>query len=175
MCITAPTFRPRPSLAPIRCSISRAARSRTATRPKRRSNWRRNAAFRRSARKSSARPANACCKTVSCSIPIRRWTISSRPATAISPRWKGLIDVSQHKLTTLRAELDKLTRTAANLERGGKTVSGELRDDISNLQGQIERENSFIRSQRAQQNEVREKFAADVARYKQLRALQAKQ
>jgi len=88
---------------------------------------------------------------------------------------EGLIDVSQHKLTNLRAELDKLTRTAANLERGGKTVSGELRDDISNLQGQIERENSFIRSQRAQQNEVREKFAADVARYKQLRALQAKQ
>src|SRR3569832_532916 len=39
---------------------------------------------------------------------------------------------------------------------------------------QIERENSFIRPQRAQQDEIRAKFAADVARYNQLRAAQAK-
>lgn len=86
---------------------------------------------------------------------------------------EGLINVSQHKLGNLTTDLDKLTRTAANLERAGKAVSGELRDDIANLQGQIERENSFIRAQRAQQNELRAKFAADMARYQQLRAAQA--
>lgn len=88
---------------------------------------------------------------------------------------EGLIDVSQHKLSNLNAELDKLTKNAANLERAGKTVSRELRDDINNLRGQIDRENSFIRAQREQQNEIRAKFAADVARYNQLRAAQAKQ
>lgn len=87
---------------------------------------------------------------------------------------EGLIDVSQHKLSNLNTELDKITKMAANLERAGKPVSGELRDDINNLRGQIERENSFIRAQRAQQDEIRAKFAADVARYNQLRAAQAK-
>lgn len=83
---------------------------------------------------------------------------------------EGLVDVSQHKLINLNAELDKMTKRAANLERAGKQVPGDLRNDINNVRGQIERENSFIRAQRAQQNEIREKFAADAARYKQLRA-----
>ena len=88
---------------------------------------------------------------------------------------EGLINVAQHKLSNLNAELDKLTKTAANLERAGKPVSAELRKDIDNLRGQVERENSFIRGQREQQNELRAKFAADIARYNQLRAMQAKQ
>lgn len=83
---------------------------------------------------------------------------------------EGLIEVSQHKLSNLNSEMDKITKTAANLERAGKRIPNELRDDIANLRGQIERENGFIRAQRNQQNEIREKFAADVARYKQLRA-----
>lgn len=83
---------------------------------------------------------------------------------------EGLIEVSQHKLSNLNSEMDKITKTAANLERAGKRIPNELRDDIANLRGQMERENSFIRAQRNQQNEIREKFAADVARYKQLRA-----
>lgn len=82
----------------------------------------------------------------------------------------GLIDVSQHKLSNLNADLEKMTKTAANLERAGKPVPTELRDDINNVRGQIERENNFIRAQRNQQNEIREKFAEDTARYKQLRA-----
>lgn len=88
---------------------------------------------------------------------------------------EGLINVAQHKLSNLNAELDKLTKTAANLERAGKPVSGDLREDIDNLRGQVERENSFIRGQREQQNELRTKFAADIARYTQLRAAQAQQ
>lgn len=88
---------------------------------------------------------------------------------------EGLINVAQHKLSNLHAEFDKLTKTAANLERAGKPVSSELRDDINNLRGQIERENSFIRGQREQQNELRAKFAADIARYTRLRAAQAQQ
>lgn len=88
---------------------------------------------------------------------------------------EGLINVAQHKLSNLHAELDKLTKTAANLERAGKPVSGDLREDIDNLRGQVERENSFIRGQREQQNELRAKFAADIARYTQLRATQAQQ
>lgn len=84
----------------------------------------------------------------------------------------GLIDVSQHKLSNLSQEEQKLTKIAARLERQGKPVPGELRGDIAAVQSQIERERSFIRAQRAQQEEIRGKFAADLARYKELKSAQ---
>ncbi len=88
---------------------------------------------------------------------------------------EGLIDVSQHKLSNLNEEQQKLTKSAAHLERQGNPVPDELRDDIKAVQTQTERELSFIRSQRAQQTQIREKFAADLARYKELKAAQQAQ
>ncbi|MEK7321540.1 MAG: DUF4124 domain-containing protein [Pseudomonadota bacterium] len=85
---------------------------------------------------------------------------------------EGLIDVSQHKLSNLSQEEQKLTKVAARLERQGKPVPGELRGDIATVQSQIERERSFIRGQRAQQVDIRAKFAADLARYKDLKSAQ---
>ena len=85
---------------------------------------------------------------------------------------EGLIKVSQHKLANLNGDLDKLNKTAANLERDGKTMPDVLRNDMTNIQGQIDRENDFIRSQRSQQNSIREKFAADINRFKELKAQQ---
>ena len=82
---------------------------------------------------------------------------------------EGVIKVSQHKLANLNNELDKLNKTAADLERGGKTMSKEMRQDITNIQSQIDRENNFILGQRAQQGEIREKFAADIKRFQELK------
>lgn len=83
---------------------------------------------------------------------------------------EGLIEVSQHKLSNLDEEEQKLTKVAANLERQGKAVPQELRGDIKAVQSQMAREHDFIRAQRAQQGEIREKFAADLARYRLLKA-----
>ncbi len=83
---------------------------------------------------------------------------------------EGQIKVSEHKLGNLNREFEKLSQTAANLERDGKSVPEDLAKDIANLQAQIERENSFIHAQRAQQQEVRGKFAADIQRFKELKA-----
>jgi len=88
---------------------------------------------------------------------------------------EGLIQVAQHKLASLNKDLDKLNKAAANLERNGKTIPREMRVDIANLQTQIDRENNFILSQRAQQKEVRDKFASDIKRFKELKAAQAKE
>jgi chromosome segregation ATPase len=85
---------------------------------------------------------------------------------------EGAIKVAQHKLSNLNNDLDKLQRSAANLEREGKPVPEDISKDIANLQTQVERENSFIRAQRTQQNEVREKFADDIKRYKELKSEQ---
>ncbi len=85
---------------------------------------------------------------------------------------EGLIEVAEHKLANLAQEDQKLTKVAARLERQGKSVPGELRGDIATVQSQIERERSFIRAQRAQQQEIRDKFAADLARYQELKSAQ---
>lgn len=85
---------------------------------------------------------------------------------------EGLIKVAQHKLTNLNSDLEKLNKTAANLEREGKVIPGVTRQDISNLQRQIDLQNKFILSQRAQQKEVKDKFAADIKRFKELKAMQ---
>ena len=85
---------------------------------------------------------------------------------------EGLIKVAQHKLTNLNSDLDKQNNTAANLEREGKVMPDVMRQDISNLQRQIDLQNKFILSQRAQQKEVKDKFAADIKRFKELKAMQ---
>jgi hypothetical protein len=82
---------------------------------------------------------------------------------------EGLIKVAQHKLAGLNNDLDKLHKNAANLERKGKTMPKQMRDDITNIQSQIDRENNFIANQRNQQDEVRKKFAADIKRFKELK------
>lgn len=85
---------------------------------------------------------------------------------------EGLIDVSEHKLASLNQELEKLNKTAANLERSGKALPADMHQDIVNLQTQIDRENNFILGQRAQQKDLREKFAADIQRFQELKAMQ---
>lgn len=85
---------------------------------------------------------------------------------------EGLIKVSQHKLANLNNELDKLNKAAANLERDGKVISEVMRNDITSLQTQIDRENEFIRAQRKQQTDIRTKFAADIKRFQELKAAQ---
>ena len=88
---------------------------------------------------------------------------------------EGLIKVSQHKLTNLNNELDKLNKSAANLERDGKAISEVMRKDITSLQAQIDRENDFIRAQRKQQADIRAKFASDIKRFQELKAAQKAQ
>ncbi len=85
---------------------------------------------------------------------------------------EGAIKVAQHKLINLNHDLDKLKRSSANLEGEGKMVPEDMVRDTANLQSQIEREISFIRAQHLQQTEVKEKFAADIKRYKELKSAQ---
>ena len=85
---------------------------------------------------------------------------------------EGVIKVSQHKLANLNNDLDKLNKIAANLEREGKPIPEETRQDMANIQSQIDRENDFINAQRTQQQEVKKKFEADIKRFLELKSHQ---
>lgn len=88
---------------------------------------------------------------------------------------EGLIKVSQHKLASLDNQLDKLNKSAANLERSGKPMSPVIRKDITSIQSQIDQENKFILDQRNQQKQIKVKFAGDIKRFKELKAEQQMQ
>jgi len=83
---------------------------------------------------------------------------------------EGTIDVAQHKLSNLTRDVTKLRAGAANLERDGRPVPADMSKDIASLQEQIDSENAFIQEQRRQQQEVRDRFAADIARFKELKS-----
>ena len=70
----------------------------------------------------------------------------------------------------LRTNLAALEREAANLERSGKPVSAGLREQIGDVQRQIDDNLGFIEDRRKEQATVEEKFQADLARYRELRA-----
>ena len=82
---------------------------------------------------------------------------------------EGVIKVAQHKLDNLNSDLEKLQKNANSLKEEGRPLPDYLNKDIANLQAQINRENSFIQEQRTQQSKVRDKFAEDIQRFKELK------
>jgi len=60
-------------------------------------------------------------------------------------------------------------KNAANQERRGKAPSESTQQDIEKVRSQIARKHEFIEEKRAEQQAVREEFAADIARFKELK------
>lgn len=69
----------------------------------------------------------------------------------------------------LEHSLEDLHAQAAKLERSGKPVTDQLREKIANVQEQIEESHAYIRERRKRKAEVVEQFAADLARYRELK------
>lgn len=82
----------------------------------------------------------------------------------------GLIKVAQHKIENLRQKLSKLTSEAAQLERKSKPVPADLKSDIDLLRRQVAEQESYVASQQQQQETLRQKYAADLERYRELKA-----
>lgn len=84
----------------------------------------------------------------------------------------GLIKVAQHKIDNLRQQFSKLSGEAAQLERNGKSAPADLKADVELLRRQITEQEHYIASQKQQQQVLREKYAADLERYRELRAME---
>jgi len=69
----------------------------------------------------------------------------------------------------LETSLEDLHAQAAKLERSGKPVTDQLRAKIDSVQSQIDESHEYIRERRKRKAEVVEQFAADLARYRELK------
>ena len=69
--------------------------------------------------------------------------------------------------------LAELQDEAASLERGGKKVGEKLRNEMTDLQSRIDKRREVNKQFILEQDEVREVFAVDIARFRELKGIKS--
>lgn len=82
------------------------------------------------------------------------------------------INLTNKRTEKIQTDLDNRVKRAAAQERSGKEPSEQLLKSINSLKRQINNNEEFIASKRAEQELIREEFAADIARFKELKGLE---
>ncbi|MDX1519468.1 MAG: hypothetical protein R3318_05050 [Gammaproteobacteria bacterium] len=82
------------------------------------------------------------------------------------------ISLTNKRMEKIQEDLDKRVKRAAAQERSGKEPSEKLLDSISSLKRQIKDNEAFIAEKRAEQEQIRQSFASDIARFKELKGLE---
>ena len=79
------------------------------------------------------------------------------------------IKLTNTRIEKIQTDLDKRIETAAVEERAGKAPSEALLKDIESLNRQIKDNKSFITKKRAEQAQLQEAYALDIARFNKLK------
>jgi len=82
------------------------------------------------------------------------------------------INLTNKRTEKIQEDLDKRVKRAAAQERSGKEPSADLLKSINSLQRQIKNNDEFIAVKRQEQEQLREQFAKDIERYKELREIE---
>ena len=82
---------------------------------------------------------------------------------------EGILTVTNSNNKALKKKLEKLQKRAANAERRGKKPSKNILADIKVIESQLKKNMVSIESKRAEQKEIRDKFAKDLQHFKKLK------
>ncbi len=82
----------------------------------------------------------------------------------------GNIEVTNITIDKLNDDLQTQRKKAANYERRGKTVPEGTLKEIASLERQIASKQEFIESKQAEKETIREKYAKDLERFRELKA-----
>ncbi len=82
----------------------------------------------------------------------------------------GNIEVTNIAINKLNDDLQLQRKKAANYERKGKTVPESTLKEIASLERQIKNKEEFIESRTAEKDVIREKYARDLERFRELKA-----
>jgi len=80
------------------------------------------------------------------------------------------IELSNITMDKLQGKLEKEKQHAASFERKGKPVPKNTQKDINNLQKQLDEKKSYIASKQREKQELIDKYAADLERFRELKA-----
>ena len=87
---------------------------------------------------------------------------------------KSRIHLTESRLEKLRMNLDLLRVKAANRERAGKPVPEDLHQSIKGVERQIRKNQRYIGEQRAEQQDIRQRYARARARFQALKSGQVR-
>jgi hypothetical protein len=80
------------------------------------------------------------------------------------------IELTRITIDKLNKDLKRERKRAANLERKGKKIPDGMQSDIDSLQRQIDNKQSYIKSKEQEKDELRQKYAKDMERFRELKA-----
>lgn len=80
------------------------------------------------------------------------------------------IRLTQSHIDKLQNNLNQMIDRAGEVERRGEQPSDEMIANIASVRDQIAENETFIETKRREQNEIRERFAADIERFRELKA-----
>ena len=81
----------------------------------------------------------------------------------------GLIQLTERRIISMQKRLGELTEDAASYERSGKPVPDVLTRQIANISKQTSENKTFILVKQEERKAIQKKFAADIARFRQLK------
>lgn len=83
---------------------------------------------------------------------------------------QGMMDLSRATTQSLEKKLAEYQTRAANIERRGASVPEDLLQDIEDIKQQIAHKKEYLASKKDEAQALREKYAQDMARFKELQA-----
>jgi len=83
---------------------------------------------------------------------------------------EAAIRLAEARVEKAQQRLSDLTRTAADIERGGHPVSEEMRQQITDAREKIDQNGDYIKNRQAEQEDIRRQFELDLARFRELKA-----
>lgn len=86
---------------------------------------------------------------------------------------EAIIRVTNGRIDKTRQRLSELTRRAANLERAGRPVPGELSEQIAESHAQVQQNLVYIDNRKREQQAIRDKFELDIKRFRELKLAEA--
>ena len=87
---------------------------------------------------------------------------------------EAVIRVTNNRTEKNKQRLAGMKLRAANMERSGKAVPTKLLREISDTRNLIKSNSKYVANRVVEQRRIREKFEADINRFRELKAAQAK-
>lgn len=79
------------------------------------------------------------------------------------------VEITNSSIGKLQETMAEHRRRAANLERAGKPIPDELKQDIANLQQQVDSKQAYIAGREQEMDEIKVQYGKDVLRFRELR------
>ncbi len=82
----------------------------------------------------------------------------------------GNIEITNVTITKLNDDLQRERKKAANYERKGKSVPEATLKELESLERQVKNKQDFIQAKEAEKEVIREKYARDLERFRELKS-----